>query len=144
MANATNYLENRLVDHLFRAATLAKPTALYVALFTAAPSDAGGGTEVTGGNYARVNVAPADLNWSATQGGTSGASSGTAGATGNAAVIAFANPSAAWGSVTHFAIFDAATAGNMLLWGALSVARVVNNGDPGPRFLAGQLTVTVA
>ena len=144
MANATNYLENKLVDHLFRAAALAKPTANYVGLFTAAPSDAGGGTEVTGGNYARVNLAPSDTNWAATQGGTSGASSGTGGATSNAVVIAFPTPTANWGTVTHFAIFDAVTGGNPLVWGALSVSRVVNNGDPGPRFLAGSLTITVA
>jgi len=144
MANATNYLENKLADHLFRAATFAKPTALWVGLFTAAPSDAGGGTEVTGGSYARVNLAPSDTNWLATQGGTSGASSGTGGATGNAVVIAYPAPTANWGTITHFAIFDASTAGNPLVWGALSVSRVVNNGDPGPRFLANTLTITVA
>jgi len=144
MANATNYLENKLVDHLFRTASLAKPAALWVALFTAAPSDAGGGTEVAGGGYGRVNVPPGDLNWAATQGGTSGVSSGTGGVTANAAVITFPVPSAAWGTVTHFAIFDAATGGNPLVWGPLVAARDILNGDPAPRFPANSLTVTVA
>ena len=86
-AQASDYLENKLIDHLFRAGTFAKPTALWVALFTGSPADAGGGTEVTGGSYARVNLAPSDTNWRATQGGTTGASSGSSGTTANAVVI---------------------------------------------------------
>ena len=121
-AQASDYLENKLIDHLFRTATFAKPTGLYLALFTAAPSDAAGGTEVSGGSYARVNLAPSDTNWKATQGGTSGNSSGTGGATANAAAITFPAPTANWGSVTHFGIFDAASAGHLLLWGALTAA----------------------
>ena len=144
MANATNYLENKLIDHLFRSATAAKPPALYVALYTAAPSDAGGGTEVAGGGYARVNVPPGDLNWTATQGGTTGVSSGSNGATANAAAVTFATPSANWGMLTHFAIFDAATGGNPLVWGPLNVTREVLVGDPAPRFPAGSLAITVA
>ena len=56
-AQASDYLENKLIDHLFRAGTFAKPTALWVALFTGAPGDAGGGTEVSGGSYAREEPA---------------------------------------------------------------------------------------
>lgn len=143
MANATDYLENKVIDHLFRTASFTKPSGLYVALFTAAPSDAGGGTEVSGGSYARVNLAPADANWKATQGGTSGASSGTGGVTSNAAVITFPNPTANWGTVTHIGIFDAASGGNLLIWGALFASRVVNNGDPGPAFAIDALTITL-
>jgi len=141
--NATNYLENRLVDLLFRSATYAKPSALYVALYTSAPSDAGGGTEVAGGGYARVNLAPGDTNWTATQGGTAGASNGTNGTTTNAVQITFATPSANWGVLTHFALHDAVTGGNALVWGALSVSRDVLNGDPAPRFSPGTLAVKV-
>jgi hypothetical protein len=144
MANATNYLENKLVDQVFRAATFAKPPALYVALYTAAPSDAGGGTEVSGGGYARVNLPPSDTNWGATQGGVSGVSSGTGGATQNAVAITFATPSADWGHLTHFAIYDAATGGNPLVWGPLSTPRDVLVGDPAPRFPPGTLAITVA
>jgi len=134
MANATNYLENKLIDHIFRAAAFVKPAALYVALYTAAPTDAGGGTEVSGGGYARINLAPGDLNWGATQGGTAGASNGST----------FATPAAGWGTVTHFAIHDAATGGNPLVWGPLSVPREILNGDPAPRFPPGTLAITVA
>jgi hypothetical protein len=143
MAHATNYLENKLVDHLFRAATLAKPTALYVGLHTAAPSDAGGGTEVVGGGYARVSVPPGDANWTATQGGASGVSSGTGGTTANVAVVTFPTPTADWGTVTHMAIYDAPTAGNPLIWSPLTEPRTILNGDPAPRFPAGQLSVQV-
>jgi hypothetical protein len=143
-AQASDYLENAIIDHLFRTRTFAKPAALYVALFTAAPSDAGGGTEVTGGGYARVNLAPADANWQATQGGTSGNSSGTGGQTGNAAIITYPSPSASWGTVTHFGIFDALTAGNLLVWDALTTPRTIANGDPAPTFQVGALTITVA
>lgn len=144
MAHATNYLENKLVDHVFRAAAFAKPASLYIGLFTAAPSDAGGGTEVTGGGYARVSYPPGDANWTATQGGIVGVSSGTTGATSNAAVVTFATPSADWGTVTHFGIFDAATGGNPLVLGPLTASRDILNGDPPPRFPAGSLTITVA
>ena len=143
-AQASNYLENKLVDHLFRAASFTKPTGLYVALFTAAPSDAGGGTEVSGGSYARANLAPSDTNWKATQGGTTGASSGTGGATSNAVVITFPVPSANWGTVTHFGIFDATTAGNLLIWDALTTPRTINNGDPAPAFAIDALAVTIS
>jgi len=142
-AQATDYLENLIIDHLFRTRTFAKPTALYLALFTAAPSDAGGGTEVAGGSYARVNLAPLDTNWNATQGGTSGNSSGSGGLTANAVAITFPAPTANWGTVTHFAIMDASTGGNMLMWDALTASRTILNGDPAPAFAVGTLQVTV-
>jgi hypothetical protein len=142
-AQATDYLENLFIDHLFRTRTWTKPAALWMALFTAAPTDAGGGTEVTGGAYARVNLPPLDTNWNATQGGTSGNSSGSAGATGNAIAIVFPAPSANWGTVTHFAIMDAATGGNMLIWDVLTVPRTIISGDPAPSFAIGALAVTI-
>lgn len=143
-AQASDFLENLIIDHLFRTRTWAKPTALYCALFTAAPSDTGGGTEVTGGSYARVNLAPLDTNWVATQGGTSGNSSGAGGVTSNAVAITFPAPTANWGTVTHFGIFDASTAGNLWLWDALTASRTVLNGDPAPAFAINALTVTVS
>jgi len=143
-AQATDYLENYLVDHLFRSRTMPKFTGLYIGLFTAAPSDAGGGTEVTGGSYARVNLPPLDTNWKATQGGTSGNSSGTGGVTSNAVAVTFPAPTANWGTVTHFGIFDAASGGNPILWDALTAARTVLSGDPAPSFPVDALQITVA
>lgn len=144
-AQASDYLENLAIDHIFRTRTWAKPTALYIALFTAAPSDAGGGTEVAGGSYARVNLPPLDTNWAATQGGTSGNSSGTGGVTSNAVAITFPAPTGNWGTVTHFAIFDALTGGNMLpVWDALTASRTILSGDPAPSFAIGALAVTIS
>jgi len=143
-AQASDYLENLIVDHLFRTRTWAKPTAIYVALFTAAPSDSGGGTEVSGGSYARVALAPGDTNWAATQGGTSGNSSGTGGQTSNAVAITFASPTASWGTVTHFGLFDAASGGNLWIWDALTTPQAITSGGAAAAFAAGALQITVA
>lgn len=143
-AQASDYLENLIIDHLFRARTWAKPAALYVALYTAAPTDAGGGTEVTGGGYARVSLPPSDTNWTATQGGTSGNSTGTGGATINAVLIQFPTPTANWGTVTHIGLLDAASGGNLILWDALTSPITVIVGNPAPSFPVGALQVTVS
>lgn len=142
-AQASDYLENKLIDHIFRSAAFAKPTGLYVGLLTAAPTDAGGGTEVVGGAYARSNLAPLDTNWKATQGGVSGPSSGSGGVTTNAVAITFPAPTANWGTVTHFGIFDAASGGNLLIWDALTAPRTILNGDPAPSFAVDALAVTI-
>lgn len=144
MAALSDFLENKLIDHLFRSATFAKPAALHVALFTVASTDAGAGTEVSGGAYARVNLPPLDTNWTATQGGTTGESTGTVGHTDNAVEIVFPAPTATWGTVVAFAIFDAAVSGNMLVHGALTTAKTVNSGDPAPKFVVGDLDFTLA
>lgn len=144
MSAMSDYLENQLIDHIFRGATFAKPASLFFALFTAAPSDAGGGTEVSGGSYARVSVSPSNANFNGTHGSTTGASSGTGGNTTNANAITFPTPTANWGNVTHFGVFDASSGGNLLFQGALSVAKTVNNGDAAPSFTAGSFSLTLA
>jgi hypothetical protein len=144
MSAFSDYLENKLGDHILRDTAYTKPTTIYVALLTAAPSDAGGGTEVSGGSYARVQCGPSLTAWKGTHGTTTGASSGTGGVFSNAAGIAFPSPTAGWGTVTHFGLYDASTAGNLLFQGALSSSQVVNNGDPAPSFAAGALVVTLA
>ena len=144
MSAMSDFLENKLVDHLLRNTAYTMPTGIYVGLYTATPSDAGGGTEVTGGSYARVQVGPSTTAWNATQGGTSGASSGTGGQTANATDITFPAPTANWGVVTHFGIFDAASSGNLLMWAALTANKTINAGDAAPKFLSGALTVTLA
>lgn len=113
----TTFAANELIDHLFSAATYTPPANITCALFTAAPSDAGGGTEVTGGAYARISQTNNATNWPAASGGSK--SNGTA--------INFGTATANWGTVTHVALFDGST--NMLLWGALTTSRIVNNGD---------------
>lgn len=144
MSAMSDYLENKLVDHILRGTAFTGPATTYVALFTAAPSDSGGGTEVTGGSYARVAVTSNGTNWANTQASGTGVSSGTSGLTSNSSAIAFPAPTASWGTVTHFGIFDASSAGNLLFHGALTASKTVNNGDPAPQFNAGALTLTFA
>lgn len=136
MSAMSDYLEGEIRKHIFRTGSFTKPTTLAVGLFTAAPSDSGGGTEVSGGSYARVSVNPLDANWTA--------ASSTDGVTTNAAAITFPAPTANWGTVTHFGIFDATTTGNLLFHGALTASRVISNGDAAPQFAAGALSVTFA
>lgn len=130
MSAMSDYLENKLVDHIFRARAFSLPASIYVALFTAAPSDSGGGTEVAGNNYARAQLAPSDSNWAATQGGGPAApSSGTGGVTSNKVAISFPTPSGNWGLVTHWGVFDAVSGGNLLFHGALSIQKTINQDD---------------
>ncbi len=140
----TDFLENKLADHLFRTTTYSQPSVLAVGLFTAAPGETGGGTEVSGGSYARVQRNPSDSNWRGTHASTSGASSGTGGVVDNAAVLTFPSPTANWGTVSHQGLFDATTSGNLLIYGALTQSKTVNNGDPAPNFPANALTFTFA
>lgn len=136
MAALSDYLEVEIRKHIFRTGSFTKPTVLAVALFTAAPSDSGGGTEVSGGSYARVQRDPLDANWTG--------ASATDGLTDNAAALTFPAPTANWGVVTHFGIFDATTAGNLLIHGALTTPKTVNSGDPAPSFAVGALDITLA
>lgn len=133
MAGKTNYLEAQILNLVLRTQVAWKPPAIYVALYTAAPTDAGGGTEVSGGSYARVPVTQADGSWAAP--------SGTPRATSNAAAITFPAPTGNWGVVTHFGIFDDPSAGNLLYWAALTYPKTINNGDAAPAFNIGTLTV---
>ena len=142
MAALTNYLENKLIDQLFRGQAYSFPATLYVGLFTAAPNDTGGGTEVSGGGYARLAITSSMANWAGTQAANStSASSGTSGTTSNNNPLTWTDPTADWGTITHFGIFDAATTGNLLVYGAMTTARLVANGDSSPNIPVSQLQI---
>lgn len=137
MAAFSDYLENKLVDQIFRGQAYTFPSKLYVGLLTAAPSDTGGGTEVSGGSYARVETNASLAAWAGTQSaGSTTASTGTSATTSNNNAVTFPTPTANWGSVTHVGLYDASTGGNLLVWGALTVAKTINNGDSAPSFQA--------
>lgn len=124
-------------------ATIPALNVLYVGLLTAAPSDTGGGTEVSGGSYARVAVNSTLANWAGTQSAASTtASTGTGGQTSNNASITFPAPTGNWGVASHLAIYDSPTSGNLMGWAALTNAKTINNGDPAPSFAAAALTWT--
>jgi len=154
MAAMSDFLENKLIDWYFRAQALGVtgasaavgtgPTALFVGLFTANPTDAAAGTEVTGGAYARVSVTSALANWAGTQGAASTTvSTGASGTTSNNNAVTFPAPTANWGVITGFGIFDALTAGNSQFYGALTTSKTVNNGDAAPLFPAASLSIQV-
>lgn len=145
MSKASDYLENKLTDLILRGAAFTAPVTIYVSLHTADPLDAASGTEVSGGSYARVAITANTTNWSGTQSaGSTVASSGTGGASSNNGAITFPSPTASWGTVTHFGIWDAATTGNLLVHGALGTSKTINNGDAAPSFAAAALAVTIA
>jgi len=123
--NLTNYLESKLIDHFLGTTTYTKPSAVYVALFTVTPGEAAGGTEVTGGSYAR-------------QAATFGAAS--SGSTTNSTNIDFAGMPAA--TTVAIGIFDASTSGNMLLYGALTTNKTTDAGDT-LRIATGSLSVSI-
>ena len=134
MSDLSNTFEPRVYDWLFRPGqAVTRPTGIWVALFTAVTNaEAGTGTEVTGGSYARVDV-------------TSLFGASVDGAGSNSGVVTFPAPTANWGTVTHFGIVDASTGGNAVsALKPLSASRVINNGDAAPSFAIGALTASVA
>lgn len=145
MSAMSDYLENKLVDLTLRGQAFTPPATLYFSLHTAAPTGDVPGTEVTGGAYARVAVTASLANFNGTQGTAGAVSSGTGGVTSNATTITFSPaPTASWGVVTHWAVWDAASAGNCLFQGQLTNPKTINNGDAAPSFAAGALVLTFA
>lgn len=130
MAAMSDFLENKLIDQIFRGQAYTFPSTLYVGLLTVAPSDTGGGTEVSGNAYARVAVTASTTNWAGTQSaGSTTASSGTSATTSNNGAITFPTPTATWGTVVAFGIYDASTSGNLLFYGTLTIAKTINQSD---------------
>ncbi|MGE4337464.1 MAG: hypothetical protein AB7E55_15995 [Pigmentiphaga sp.] len=139
----TDYAENKIVDATLRAQAIGTPATWYVALYTVCPTDSTAGTEATGGDYARVAVTAGLTQWAGTQSaGSTTASSGTGGTTSNNATISFPTPTASWGTVVCWGITDAATAGNLWIYSALTVSKVINIGDA-VSFAAGSATFQV-
>ena len=122
----SNYLETEILDHVFGGAAYTAPSTLYVALYTATPNDAGGGTELSGSGYTRKSAAFT----------TSGAT------TSNTGAVEYDTATGNWGTITHIGVFDAATSGNLLAYGALSSSKAVDTGDVF-RIPAGDLDITL-
>lgn len=109
-SGVTTTTSNDLLDFLFRDGSYTPIDTYYVALFTAAPGYAGGGTEVSGGSYARQAIDNDSAAWT----------SPTAREISNVDAIEFPQATGNWGTVTHFALMDALTSGNMVAFGALN------------------------
>lgn len=128
MTALSNYLENALINATLRNTSYTSPTTVYAALFTSDPTDAGSGTEVTGGSYARKAMAFA---------------APSNGASLNSAAVEFDQATGNWGTITHFALYDALTTGNMLYHGQLTASKVIESGDVF-KFAANSVSVTLA
>ena len=129
MSSFTDYTENLALTYLFTTGSVTRPTAWYVGLFTAAPSDTGGGTEVSGSGYARKSAAFTV--------------SGTGTLATNSAAIDFDAATGSWGTIVAIAIFDALTTGNMLAWADLTTSKTISSGDV-LRIPAGDLDITLS
>jgi len=130
MSGFSDYLEDKVLDHVFGGNAFTAPTTLYVALYTVAPSDTGGGTEVSGGAYARQTGAFT----------VSGTNPTTAT---NSAAIEYPTATANYGTVVAVGILDASSSGNLLAYSTLDASKVVSSGDVF-RFNAGDLDITLA
>lgn len=129
MAGFSDYLETKVLDHVFGGTAYTAPTTLYVALFTAAPTDTGGGTEVntSGTAYARQTIA------FTTSGGT----------TSNTSAVEYSTATGSgFGTVVAMGIFDASTSGNLLAYGSLTTSKSVSAGDVF-RFNASAIDITL-
>jgi hypothetical protein len=130
MGSFSDYWENEILDHLFGKGTYAPP-AIHVALSATDPGESGSGLDEPDGNgYARASTTAAD--WNAANGGVLD----------NVVAIVFNTATNGWGTMTHFALLDAATGGNMLAYGMLTYAKTVDGGDT-VQFAPGDLTVTL-
>jgi len=122
----TNDLETRVLQWALTAGSPTRPTAWYLGLFTAAPGETGGGTELSGSGYARQSVTMTVTGDTAS----------------NSGAIEFPTATGSWGTITHAAIFDASTAGNMLVYATLTASKTIGTGDI-LRFPAGDIDVTL-
>lgn len=130
MAALSDHAEALLLDWLMTSGTATRPTAWYVALYTAAPSDSGGGTELSGNGYAREAV-------------TFDAASSPGGTTSNTGAVSFTASGGSWGTITHLGIFDASSGGNLLWHGALTASKTIADGDT-LEFSIGNIDLTIA
>ena len=143
-ADLSNYAENKIVDALLRGQTLGAPATGYWALGTDTCTDAGPGTEVSGGSYARVSVVSSLTNWAGTQSaGSTVASSGTGGTTSNNAAITFPQSTAAWGNLQSVWLMDAVSAGNRWICINLTTPFNVSAAGVTVSFPAGSLTFQI-
>ena len=128
MAEMSNFLENALINATLRNTTYTSVATVYVSLWTSDPTDAGSGTEVSGGSYARTAV-----TFGAPSNGTSL----------NNADVTFPTATASWGTVGWIGINDALSSGNLLYHSPLDTSKTIDTGDIF-KISTGNLSVTLA
>ena len=128
MAELSDYLEDKLLDHVLRGTSYTSPTTVYVGLYTTDPGDDNSGTEVDGGCYARQVVS------------VTTASGGVVTSSGD---VTFPQATDNWGTITHIGLLDALTSGNLLMHTELTTSRLIETGDV-LKISDGNLTATLA
>ena len=128
----TDYLENAVLNLLLGNVSYSVPATVYFALYTTAPGETGGGTEVTGGSYTRVAVTNNTTNFATVSNSTKR----------NSTAINFPTATADWGTVVAVGIFDALSAGNLLFYSTLDQNKVISNGDSAS-FSINAITITL-
>lgn len=128
MTAMSDYLENAIINATLRGQDFVAPPTVYLALFTSDPTDAGTGTEVSGGGYTRQPIS---------------FGSSTDGSCSNVGDIFYPAATAGWGTISHIGIYDAGTAGNLLYYGSLITTKSIAANDQ-LKVAAGDITVTLA
>lgn len=128
MSAMSDYLENKILDHVLANTTYVSPTTVYIGLSTGSFADDNSGTELTGNGYARQAMA---------------FDAAVSGATDNTSNVDFPAATASWGTVSHYGLFDASTGGNLLIHGAFTASKAIGTGDV-LRISAGELDITAA
>ena len=127
MAGFSDYLENAVLGYVFSGASFSQPGTKYLALYTTAPTDAGGGTELSGSAYARQSCAFT----------TTGAQAS------NTSAVEWPTATGSWGTVVAVGVFDASSSGNLLAWNNLTASKTISTGDVF-RINAGDLDIDLA
>ena len=127
MSEFSNYLENALLNAVLRNTSYTSPTTCYVGLFTSDPTDAGSGTESTGGAYDRIAV-----SFIAPSGGVCT----------NSADVTFSQATDNWGTISHIGLHDNVTSGNLLFHTILNSSKAIGTGDQF-KITTGALTCTL-
>lgn len=128
MSAASDYLEDKLLDHSLATTAYTAPAGVYVGLHTGSPGDDNSGAnEVTGGSYARKAA-----SFAASSGGSASTS----------ATITFDAATANWGTISHIGIYDASSGGNLLFHGAVTTSKTIESGDTF-QISSGNLTISL-
>ena len=114
MAEMSNYLENKLLDHVLRNTSYTSPTTVYVGLYTSNPDEGNTGTEVSGGSYARQPLS---------------VTTASGGIVTSSADVSFPQATGSWGTISHIGLLDALTSGNLLMYTELTTSKVIESGD---------------
>ena len=137
MSAASNYLENKVLDHVLRVTSYSQPSGLHLALFTNTSTNAAANLE--------AGTLTDEVSTSGTAYGRKAITFGAAssGSSANSATVTFDAATANWGTITHVAVMDAATSGNVLFWGAVTTSKTIESGDTF-QVSSGNLTISLA